>query len=140
MTIQLTANELFSGAVCQSRSCKVKYFLDGIESKRSLFFFRFSGVTEESLRGITTTLREVQAVLLSMIHRDTILVGHSLESDLKATKVFCMPYTIIQSALALQIFDGIFGLHENEIMAKHKKTPLSGAIPLNFPLPCLCSF
>ena len=50
-------------------------------------FVRFSGVTEESLRGVSTTIREVQAVLLSMIHKDTILVGHSLESDLKATKV-----------------------------------------------------
>lgn len=39
------------------------------------------------MRGVTTTIREVQAVLLSMIHKDTILVGHSLESDLKATKV-----------------------------------------------------
>ncbi|KAL9950803.1 hypothetical protein ACROYT_G043365 [Oculina patagonica] len=48
---------------------------------------RFSGVTEESLRGVTTNIHEVQAVLLSMIHRDTILVGHSLESDLKATKL-----------------------------------------------------
>ncbi|KAK2569791.1 RNA exonuclease 1-like protein [Acropora cervicornis] len=46
----------------------------------------FSGVTAELLRGVTTTIREVQAVLLSMIHKDTILVGHSLESDLKATK------------------------------------------------------
>ena len=49
--------------------------------------FRFSGVTAELLRGVTTTIREVQAVLLSMVHKDTILVGHSLESDLKATKV-----------------------------------------------------
>lgn len=48
---------------------------------------RFSGVTAELLRGVTTTIREVQAVLLSMIHKDTILVGHSLESDLKATKL-----------------------------------------------------
>ena len=54
--------------------------------------FRFSGVTAESLRGVTTTIHEVQAVLLSMIHRDTILVGHSLESDLKATKVPCTNY------------------------------------------------
>ena len=44
-------------------------------------------MTEESLHGVTTTIHEVQAVLLSMIHKDTILVGHSLESDLKATKV-----------------------------------------------------
>ena len=52
-----------------------------------MLFVRFSGVTEESLRDVSTTIREVQAVLLSMIHKDTILVGHSLESDLKATKV-----------------------------------------------------
>lgn len=52
-----------------------------------MLFVRFSGVTEESLHDVSTTIREVQAVLLSMIHKDTILVGHSLESDLKATKV-----------------------------------------------------
>ena len=57
------------------------------EGLNRAFFFRFSGVTEESLHGVTTTIHEVQAVLLSMIHKDTILVGHSLESDLKATKV-----------------------------------------------------
>lgn len=57
------------------------------EGLNKVFFFRFSGVTEESLHGVTTTIHEVQAVLLSMIHKDTILVGHSLESDLKATKV-----------------------------------------------------
>lgn len=39
------------------------------------------------MRGIKTTLCEVQAVLLSMIHEDTILLGHSLESDLKSLKV-----------------------------------------------------
>ena len=44
-------------------------------------------VTEESLYGVTTTIHEVQAVLLSITHKDTILLGHSLESDLKATKV-----------------------------------------------------
>ena len=49
--------------------------------------FFLDSVTEESLYGVTTTIHEVQAVLLSMIHKDTILVGHSLESDLKATKV-----------------------------------------------------
>ena len=49
--------------------------------------FFLDSVIEESLYGVTTTIHEVQAVLLSMIHKDTILVGHSLESDLKATKV-----------------------------------------------------
>ena len=65
--------------------------LDACNSVCTMFSvcFRFSGVTAESLHGVTTTIHEVQAVLLSMIHRDTILVGHSLESDLKATKVPC---------------------------------------------------
>ena len=65
----------------------VKKFVTGTLIFCKMLFVRFSGVTEESLSGVSTTIREVQAVLLSMIHKDTILVGHSLESDLKATKV-----------------------------------------------------
>lgn len=54
-----------------------------------LFFFlcRYSGITEQMLGRINTTLRDVQAILLSMFHAKTILVGHSLESDLKALKI-----------------------------------------------------
>ena len=37
--------------------------------------------------GVDTTLRDVQAVLLSLFTDKTILVGHSLESDLVALKV-----------------------------------------------------
>lgn len=48
---------------------------------------RFSGITEEMLRNETRTLRDVQAVLLSMFHSRTVLVGHSLDSDLKALKL-----------------------------------------------------
>ncbi len=48
---------------------------------------RFSGLTANSLEGVTTTIRDVQAVLLSMFSTDTILIGHSLESDFKALKV-----------------------------------------------------
>ena len=53
----------------------------------SYFFLRFSGITEKDLDGVKTTIRDVQAVLLSMFSSDTILCGHSLESDLKALKV-----------------------------------------------------
>lgn len=35
----------------------------------------------------TRTLRDVQAVLLSMFHAKTILIGHSLDSDLKTLKI-----------------------------------------------------
>ncbi|KAM5239363.1 RNA exonuclease 1 homolog [Ctenodactylus gundi] len=48
---------------------------------------RFSGVTEADLTDTSITLRDVQAVLLSMFSADTILIGHSLESDLLALKV-----------------------------------------------------
>ncbi|XP_077661525.1 RNA exonuclease 1 homolog isoform X2 [Eretmochelys imbricata] len=48
---------------------------------------RFSGVTEEDLANASITLRDVQAVLLNMFSTDTILIGHSLESDLFALKL-----------------------------------------------------
>lgn len=49
--------------------------------------FRYSGITEKLLENETRTIRDVQAVLLSMFHSKTILIGHSLESDLKALKL-----------------------------------------------------
>ncbi|XP_026850764.1 RNA exonuclease 1 homolog [Drosophila persimilis] len=47
----------------------------------------YSGITESMLAKETRTLRDVQAVLMSMFHAKTVLVGHSLESDLKALKI-----------------------------------------------------
>lgn len=44
-------------------------------------------MTEEDLENTSITLRDVQAVLLNMFSADTILIGHSLESDLFALKV-----------------------------------------------------
>ncbi|XP_058821536.1 RNA exonuclease 1 homolog [Topomyia yanbarensis] len=48
---------------------------------------RFSGITEQMLHNTTTTLYNVQVVLLSMFNSESILVGHSLESDFKALKL-----------------------------------------------------
>lgn len=50
-------------------------------------FRRYSGITEKTLQNVTRTLRDVQAVLLSMFNSKTILIGHSLESDFKALKL-----------------------------------------------------
>ena len=51
------------------------------------FNFRFSGISEEDMRDVKTDIIEVQAVLMSIIYDKTILVGHSLESDLRVLKV-----------------------------------------------------
>ncbi|KIJ42385.1 hypothetical protein M422DRAFT_31336 [Sphaerobolus stellatus SS14] len=51
------------------------------------YLTRFSGITAEHLADITTTLPVVQAKLLTMINSRTILLGHSLEQDLKSLKL-----------------------------------------------------
>ncbi|KAG9351244.1 hypothetical protein JZ751_025136 [Albula glossodonta] len=67
------------------------------ESKVVDYNTRFSGVTEEDLEGTIITLRDVQAVLLSMFSADSILVGHSLESDLFALKL--IHSTVVDTAI-----------------------------------------
>ncbi len=49
---------------------------------------RFSGLTEKDMKHVTTTLKDVQAALLDIFSNKTILLGHSLESDLIALKVY----------------------------------------------------
>jgi hypothetical protein len=58
---------------------------------------------------VTTSLRDVQAVLLSLFTDRTILMGHSLESDLTAVKVFVIsyPHEILESITSLNFY--IFG-------------------------------
>ncbi|XP_071753731.2 uncharacterized protein LOC139910365 [Centroberyx gerrardi] len=48
---------------------------------------RFSGVSEEDVRGTSTSIREVQQTLLSFISADTVLIGHCLETNLCALKL-----------------------------------------------------
>ncbi|KAI9719208.1 MAG: hypothetical protein M1828_006301 [Chrysothrix sp. TS-e1954] len=47
----------------------------------------YSGITEAKLSGVTTTLADVQGRLLDLLTDSTILVGHSLVSDLNALKL-----------------------------------------------------
>ena len=53
----------------------------------SCYPFRFSGVTREDLADVTTTISDIHDILLNMLDKNTILMGHSLESDLNALNV-----------------------------------------------------
>uniref|UniRef100_A0A3Q3X6D2 Exonuclease domain-containing protein n=1 Tax=Mola mola TaxID=94237 RepID=A0A3Q3X6D2_MOLML len=58
---------------------------------------RFSGISEEDVKGIHTSLKEVQETLLSFINADTILIGHGLETDLCALKL--LHWTVVDTSV-----------------------------------------
>ncbi|KNG46450.1 rna exonuclease 4 [Stemphylium lycopersici] len=51
------------------------------------YLTQWSGITATMLQGVTTTLADIQKELLELITPRTILVGHSLNSDLNALKL-----------------------------------------------------
>ena len=53
----------------------------------SLYYFRYSGITENDLRDVTTTLKDVQEKIKEIIPPDAILVGHSLDFDFASLRV-----------------------------------------------------
>lgn len=51
------------------------------------YYTQYSGITPNILENVTTTLSDIQAELLDLLTPSTILLGHSLESDLNALKL-----------------------------------------------------
>ena len=58
----------------------------------------FSGITKEDLDKATLTLADIQAKLRELLTRQTILAGHSLDSDLRALKL-SYPFVIDTAVL-----------------------------------------
>lgn len=58
---------------------------------------KYSGITEESLRNCSKKLIDVQLDLLKIFDKDSILIGHSLESDLKALKI--VHYNVVDTSI-----------------------------------------
>lgn len=66
---------------------------------------RFSGITEEQMNRTATSILQVQANILHLCNSNTILIGHSLESDMKALKI--IHNTIVDTSV---LFPHKFGL------------------------------
>lgn len=58
----------------------------------------YSGVSEKDLKGVSMTLQDVQSYMLKLLNKESILVGHGLENDLKALRL--IHYNIVDTSVA----------------------------------------
>lgn len=51
------------------------------------YLTEYSGITAATLKHVTVTFDQARVAILRILNRDMVLVGHSLENDLKALKI-----------------------------------------------------
>ena len=59
-----------------------------VKPKRHItdYLTQYSGITAESLNGVATRLTDVQEYLLKTVRANDIVIGHSIENDMRATR------------------------------------------------------
>ena len=78
------------GDICVQKMCEINNIQHVVvynSVKLFLFLYRFSGLKKKDLEKAQRTLVDIQYRLKKIFCEDTILIGHSLEGDLKALKV-----------------------------------------------------
>ncbi|KAL7635516.1 UNVERIFIED_CONTAM: hypothetical protein RMT77_014585 [Armadillidium vulgare] len=80
------------------------------------YLTRYSGVTSSDLENVTTSLVEVQQKLKELLPKDCILVGHSLENDFTALKLF-HPY-VIDTSLIYNLSHDVYRKPSLKLLAK----------------------
>ena len=93
MCITEQGHELTRVCVVDSRQAVVYHSLVKPRTKIRNYLTQYSGITEEMLAPVTTSLEDVQVALKQVLPDDAILIGQSLNFDLVSLKMF-HPYVI----------------------------------------------
>uniref|UniRef100_A0A673ZYN4 Exonuclease domain-containing protein n=1 Tax=Salmo trutta TaxID=8032 RepID=A0A673ZYN4_SALTR len=109
MCLTERGNELTRISLVDSRGSCVLDELVKPPNRILNYLTQFSGITRAMLQPITTTLREVQSKLKKVLPRDAVLVGHSLDNDLRALNLI-HPHVIDTSLLYRREFGQRFKL------------------------------
>ena len=72
----------------------------------------YSGITPSMLNNVTTRLKHVQIILLCTLKKEDILIGHSLENDLRVLKYIHTPTHIVDTSIVFT--------HPNQMLENKK--------------------
>ncbi|XP_054956105.1 RNA exonuclease 5 isoform X2 [Pan paniscus] len=98
MCLTSKGRELTRISLVAEGGCCVMDELVKPENKILDYLTSFSGITKKILNPVTTKLKDVQRQLKALLPPDAVLVGHSLDLDLRALKMI-HPYVIDTSLL-----------------------------------------